>query len=1427
MQVVFCQYGNMEMNLRFVCLLVLSAVALFFLPETSSAAACDVQSIAQDPTHEHVVGACPTYEAALQACQSFSDQYSYPGATWCHHGNYSLVWEAGWLCKAGLSNHQNCGPVGYALGDFYHPHYFASVVPPTKSQCGSSCNGVGDPINPAGGGVYATEIDAAGQGNLQTFKRFYNSLDDSNGDLGKGWRHSFSRNVKYKYSTVSYKEYSSSPDNSSIYSDPASACTSGFNQIKSRVSTWQSATVAYVNGVCSLSQGGVTIGAVPLLAYFDSDSGLPASFGSNFAGTNTIGFDVTRDDGQVISFMLSGGSVVAPPGFSLKLQQTASGFTLTDASDSVETYDSAGKLLSIADRTGVIQTINYDSLGRLSLIVDTFGHTISLVYGTSGKLASVIDSDGQSIQYSYDTVSRLATVVTLDGTSRAYLYENTSFPNAMTGLVDENGNRLSTWVYDSQGRGTQTYEAGGAGNHTLVYNTDGTVTVTDALGAVRTFNFGRYGDRNLVTGISGSQCPTCSEGKATTYDLRGWVSSRTDYNNNVTTYVYDDDRGLELSRTEGYGTAQARTITTQWHATYRLPLLVTEPGRTTGYSYDASGNMLSKTLTDTVTNTARTWSYTYNSYGQVLTADGPRTDVSDVTAYTYYTCNTGGACGQLQTVTNALGQTTTYNTYNAAGQPLTITDANGVVTTLTYDLRQRLTSRTVGSEATGFEYWPTGLLKKVTLPDSSTLTYSYDNAHRLTGITDSDGNRIAYTLDAAGNRTQEQVLDASNAVVRTRSRVFNTLSRLVQELGANSQSTSYSYDNNGNLASLTDPASRTTSYGYDALNRLVSQLGPASQTTGYGYDAQDNLTSVTDPKSLTTSYTYNGLGDLKQLSSPDTGVTQYTHDSAGNLNVSTDARTKSGTYSYDASGRVTQIQYSDQTQTFQYDQGTNGKGHLTQFTDGSGSTSYTYDGQGHIIGKTQTIGSQAKTVSYGYINGNLTSIQTPSGQTISYSYANGRISGINVNGATVLNTLVYQPFGQTEGWTWGNGSLTVRQYDQDGQITLVDSAGLSTYTYNPDGTIATRTDDSSTNLGLPTGLTTFGVSTTSNKLNSATGTLSRTYSYDNAGNTLSDGAKSFTYNDAGRMVSSNFALTTTYQYNSLGQRVQKSNSNGTTNFVYDESGHLLGEYSSSGTLIQELVWLNDIPVATIRTDQGGTSVGVFYVHTDHLNSPTKVTRATNNEVIWRWDHDPYGNGTPNEDPDGNGLRLSMNLRYPGQYYDAETSLNYNMARDYDPATGRYVESDPIGLDGGINTYAYVGGNPISNIDPTGEFIAGIAIGALFEIGLQAVDNYKKGCDLFDYHNYDWWDVGVSAAVGAVAPGWFKVGKTAGKSGGAVLELTEQLGRARTTGRVAKVTRRIKRHGQDFRDMLLTQSAYQLYKVGAKAMNDNDDCSCQR
>ncbi len=129
--------------------------------------------------------------------------------------------------------------------------------------------------------------------------------------------------------------------------------------------------------------------------------------------------------------------------------------------------------------------------------------------------------------------------------------------------------------------------------------------------------------------------------------------------------------------------------------------------------------------------------------------------------------------------------------------------------------------------------------------------------------------------------------------------------------------------------------------------------------------------------------------------------------------------------------------------------------------------------------------------------------------------------------------------------------------------------------------------------------------------------------------------------------------------------------------------------------MQETVWLNNIPIATVRGGQ------VHYVHADHLGTPRAITEPGSGTEVWRWESDPFGRAEANEDPDGNGQAFAYNLRFPGQYYDAETGKHYNYFRDYDPSTGRYIESDPIGLDGGLNRYSYSRNSPTKFNDPSG------------------------------------------------------------------------------------------------------------------------------
>jgi len=178
---------------------------------------------------------------------------------------------------------------------------------------------------------------------------------------------------------------------------------------------------------------------------------------------------------------------------------------------------------------------------------------------------------------------------------------------------------------------------------------------------------------------------------------------------------------------------------------------------------------------------SRTWLYTYNSYGQVLVTIDPR---GSATTNTYYTSTTADySSGDLQQVQNAVGQVTLYPQYNAHGQVLRSVDANGVITEYGYDLRQRLALVRVAGQATTYEYWPNGLIKRVTQPDSSYIAYEYDDARRLIAISDSQANRIEYTLDSFGIRTEERVLDPAGSLRRQLTRVPDALGRIQRVTG--------------------------------------------------------------------------------------------------------------------------------------------------------------------------------------------------------------------------------------------------------------------------------------------------------------------------------------------------------------------------------------------------------------------------------------------------------------------------------------------------------------------------------------------------------------------------------------------------------------------------------------------------------------------
>lgn len=1023
------------------------------------------------------------------------------------------------------------------------------------------------------------------------------------------------------------------------------------------------------------------------------------------------------------------------------LDESSSGYTYYATNGNIETYNTSGQLQSVARKDGLTQTYNYNGSGQLTSVTGPFGRTLTITYSSAGLISTITDPAGGQYTYSYDASGNLTSVEDPDGRYTYYQYSDASYPHALTKILNNDGSMRSSWSYDSQGRAYQNVMDGGLRTLTVTYNSDGSVDLTQTPGNTQHITFMHPGGV-IKFSTASNPCAGCYASAASaTYDSYGNLSTTTDFNGVKTSYDYNPLGYLD-SETKASGTNDAYTITQVW-----LPLLhklqsVTDGVQKQGFSYNSLGQLTQKVVKDVASGATRKTTYTYGANELLASVTGPRTDVTQTTSYTY------NSSGDMATVTNALGHETQFTAYDANGNPTTIVDPNGVTTTLTYDPMQRVTAVDRGGATTRFAYDANGWLSKLTLPDGATYTYGYDAAGWVSSITDAAGNKITYTRNGFGKITQRQIVSATGTVTETQSRTYNSLEQLATLVGSAGQTSSYGYDANGNMTSYTNPDNKTWGYAYDVLNRLSTITRPDGKSVGYTYNSRGDVTQITDPRGLSTDYTYNGFDDLTQVVSPNTATTSYAYDAAGDLTSRTDANGTTTTYTYDKLDRLTQVAYSSTlapgggTASFGYDQGTDGVGHLTTYANASETSTLGYNALGQVVSQSNTLDGRALKVAYTYdLSGNLTSVTYPDGMKVSYTRdATGRVSGISVTiggtTQTLASNVTWQPFGPLASLDFANGLTFTNGYTQDGWLSSITLASTSSTSSTPLVSKALIYDDAGNLTGITNnvsssdselfsydglnqltfangaygaitygydgdgnrtskantaGTATYAYPATNNKVQSISGPGAASYSYDADGNVTADGTHTYTYAETGRLVGVDSDIS--YSYNALGNRVEKQVTSGgqTTNtlFVYDQAGHLIGQYSGSGAMEQEIVWLRNRPIAVVTTS------GVYYIQTDQRNAPRTITDSAG-AVVWQWNPTPFGENAPMS-----SSGFLFNLRYPGQYYDAETGNVYNHARYYDPALGRYLESDPMGLSAGVNTYAYVTNDPEDQIDPTG------------------------------------------------------------------------------------------------------------------------------
>ncbi len=740
-----------------------------------------------------------------------------------------------------------------------------------------------------------------------------------------------------------------------------------------------------------------------------------------------------------------------------------------------------------------------------------------------------------------------------------------------------------------------------------------------------------------------------------------------------------DDRGNLLTRTDPLlGEQRFTDATRPMHdALGNAPVLVNERGKTWVFAFDAVGNLTQ--VTDPI---GRQELYGYNLAGDLVTQTAANGGI------TTYTPNHAGLPLAIE---DPIGRTTTFD-YNRENQLERITNALGHSARTEYDpLGRILKSIDPNGNQTAFEYG-VGLLRKTHFPTFS-QELGYDELDRLVSEREV-GNGLAPQL----RRTEYDVFgspDASeDALERRSSAEYDALRQLVATVDAIGGITRFAYDDRGNLLSLTDPENRTTRYGYDANDRRVSE---------------------TRPNGAEWTWTYLPDGLPETATNPEGHVTEYVYDDAGQL---------LSTRFYESAAELASAS-PGKTVTFGY----NLLGQLTDWDDGTYSATYGYNLTGELVTTTVDYGPFTKSHSYTYDDaGRKRTYTNPEGITYTYSYdrAGNFISldipgegAITVNGYTwyapnrrtypggITMDDVYDPLLRLIGREVrdAGGNLitsTVNEYNVENQLTDLSRDGFSTqYLYDGLDRLIEDTGNGErfTYDGVGNRLTEAGDPATwtygANHELLATGTASYTYTAAGHRETKVEGGETWTYRydleeRLVRIDSDIAGEIGRYSYGPMGRRLSKETDAGVVFFHYDQSG-LLAEYDSVGRLLSEYqyaanrTWMTD---PLFKRDGG---VGIFYYLNSHIGAPASLI-SENGAVVWASTLLAFGFAQ------ASGGDVVNNLRLPGQYFDSETDLHYNYFRDYDPSLGRYIQSDPIGLQGGLNTYAYVSGNPVNRYD---------------------------------------------------------------------------------------------------------------------------------
>jgi len=829
-----------------------------------------------------------------------------------------------------------------------------------------------------------------------------------------------------------------------------------------------------------------------------------------------------------------------------------------------------------------------------------------------------------------------------------------------------------------------------------------------------------------------------------TYDTLGRMVTDTDANSQTTSYTYDQN-GNRLSATDPLG----RVTSYSYDALDRLVSVTNPLSGVTSYVYDPLDHLV--TVTDPLGHST---SYTYNGLDQLLSQSSPDTGS---TSFTY-----GDGANVVTQRTNAASQNTQI-TYDALNRPSTITYADGRVVTYGYDQGTngagRLTSVSDKDSSLSWTWDSYGRpLSRTQLMAASgqsyVISYAWDQGSNASGhlssLTYPSGLIVSYTYDSQGRIAS--ISQNGNTVlsgITYRPLAGSGISAIAGWTWANGTTHQVSYDQNGNPSTMS-VGNDSLVFSYDNVQRLISsEYVSNSATQTYSYDTLDRLYTYTGLGS-THAWTYDANGNRLSHSAGSATDTYVLASLSNRLSTLTPAGQGTHNYTYNANGQT----LSDGTNTYSYD----ARERLVSVSNSAGSTAYLLNPLGQRIAKSPASGA---TLNYLYDDAGQLLSETNSSGAIAdeYLYLGGVPVAVAVgSSASGSDGIVLSPLTSTNPlWNVVSGSPLPTEptsttnpsgirytapSDPYSQITWDTSQsvcsnacfaindfpnGSSSYIYPTllGNTVYagrstrfhfefTTAADPGNTRHIEFGILNGGSQTAGLLRQQTVMVLGNTaeIQYVDGSSLASNGSTNFSYAPLSFTVQNNQTYvvevdatptgSTAYLFPKGSTRAQGVSQSISTDWTVGGTSNLgprayASGYSWAGTSGSANVnYLTNVTISAL----GGRAL--YNIHPDQLGTPRQITTSdSSNSLVWRWDSEPFGTAAPNQDPMSTGAPFVFNLRFPGQYYDAESGLNYNVNRNYNSGSGRYNESDPIGLDGGLNTYAYVNGNPANRIDPRG------------------------------------------------------------------------------------------------------------------------------